>query len=40
VLTRQAARRLGTTRRILKYRMDQLGIKKEGVLKDKEEAQP
>ena len=27
----QAARRLGTTRRILKYRMDQLGIKKEMV---------
>lgn len=27
----QAARRLGTTRRILKYRMDQLGIKREGI---------
>jgi len=36
----QAARRLGTTRRILKYRMDQLGIKKEGVTQDKAEAQP
>jgi len=34
-VTSQAARILGTTRRILKYRMDQLGIKKEG--KDQEE---
>ena len=30
----QAARRLGTTRRILKYRMDQLGIKKEKLVQE------
>ena len=39
----QAARLLGTTRRILKYKMDQLGIKKEGLApetSEKEEVQP
>ncbi len=35
----QAARRLGTTRRILKYRMDQLGISKEKI-KDLDSPEP
>ena len=30
----QAARLLGTTRRILKYKMDQLGLKKEGLAEE------
>lgn len=36
----QAARLLGTTRRILKYKMDQIGIKKERLAPQKEEVQP